>query len=274
MGLDNFITTTAVLVCIIFSGSCSEVTPQNASVLPTNSTSITCEVSGSLLSARYTLTWFKNDVAITATANKYVIHSSNNTLEISNIDFTTDIGPYVCSFVLDNSQVINETVYVYGQAFVKSFDKSKNLVEDDALNLTCKAEGYPTPTVTWFKDGQVLNNTTDRVSFTNYGDVINASVKITKMQFEDAGEYSCEAINEIQGQQYNASATITVRVKDKLAALWPFLGICVEVTVLCIIIFIYERHRQKKLAEEDAKEEAGHLTNSHANRDDVRQRKV
>jgi hypothetical protein len=33
------------------------------------------------------------------------------------------------------------------------------------------------------------------------------------MQFEDAGEYSCEAINEIQGQQYNASATITVRVK-------------------------------------------------------------
>lgn len=50
---------------------------------------------------------------------------------------------------------------------------------------------------------------------------------------------------------------------DKYAALWPFLGICVEVAVLCIIIFIYERRHAKKLAqqeEEEAKqEEAVHL---------------
>ena len=46
---------------------------------------------------------------------------------------------------------------------------------------------------------------------------------------------------------------------DKYAALWPFLGICAEVLVLCIIIFIYEKRRAKKMAEEDAKEEADHL---------------
>lgn len=32
---------------------------------------------------------------------------------------------------------------------------------------------------------------------------------------------------------------------DKYAALWPFLGICAEVAVLCTIIFIYEKRRQK-----------------------------
>jgi neuroplastin len=36
-----------------------------------------------------------------------------------------------------------------------------------------------------------------------------------------------------------------VRVKDKLAALWPFLGICAEVFVLCAIILIYEKRRNK-----------------------------
>jgi hypothetical protein len=32
---------------------------------------------------------------------------------------------------------------------------------------------------------------------------------------------------------------------DKLAALWPFLGIVAEVVILCTIIFIYEKKRNK-----------------------------
>ena len=49
-------------------------------------------------------------------------------------------------------------------------------------------------------------------------------------------------------------------VTDKYAALWPFLGICAEVLILCIIIFIYEKRRATKMAQEDAKEgEADHL---------------
>ena len=44
-------------------------------------------------------------------------------------------------------------------------------------------------------------------------------------------------------------------ISGKYAALWPFLGICAEVIILCVIIFIYERRRAAKLAKEDAKEE-------------------
>lgn len=36
-----------------------------------------------------------------------------------------------------------------------------------------------------------------------------------------------------------------LRVKDKLAALWPFLGICAEVFILCTVILIYEKRRNK-----------------------------
>lgn len=34
-------------------------------------------------------------------------------------------------------------------------------------------------------------------------------------------------------------------ITGKLAALWPFLGICAEVFVLCAIILVYEKRRNK-----------------------------
>lgn len=37
---------------------------------------------------------------------------------------------------------------------------------------------------------------------------------------------------------------------DKYAPLWPFLGICAEVFILCAIIFIYEKKRNKSELEE------------------------
>lgn len=36
----------------------------------------------------------------------------------------------------------------------------------------------------------------------------------------------------------------------KYAALWPFIGICAEVIVLCAIILIYEKKRDKTEMEE------------------------
>lgn len=37
---------------------------------------------------------------------------------------------------------------------------------------------------------------------------------------------------------------------DKYAALWPFLGICAEVIILCAVIIIYEKKRNKTELEE------------------------
>jgi len=43
---------------------------------------------------------------------------------------------------------------------------------------------------------------------------------------------------------------------DKFAALWPFIGICAEVFILCAVIFLYERKQAKQLEKEVEKEEA------------------
>lgn len=87
--------------------------------------------------------------------------------------------------------------------------------------------------------------------------------------------YNCTATNQATGLKYHAAEQGSyVRVKGtasinksswsiylemtkilqsffltfvvgKLAALWPFLGICAEVFILCAIILVYEKRRNK-----------------------------
>jgi len=60
---------------------------------------------------------------------------------------------------------------------------------------------------------------------------------------------SCHAL--ITGIMYAMFYMDTCAVTDKLAAVWPFLGICAEVAVLCTIIFIFEKRRNRKMEEEE-----------------------
>merc|ERR1719458_983604 len=77
-------------------------------------------------------------------------------------------------------------------------------------------------------------------------------LKIEDARYEDRAIYQCEASNDMNDV---SSMQIIVRVKDKYAALYPFVGIVAEVIVLCLIIFICEKRRASKEAVEDEEEE-------------------
>lgn len=148
---------------------------------------------------------------------------------------------------------------------------SKNQVEGDPLTLSCKAYGVPVPEITWFKNDEPLNISDPRISLEPLENVTNAKLIIQNLNFDDRAEYTCFATNGIS----NATMMVLVRVKDKLAALWPFLGICVEVAVLCAIIFIYEKKRVKPDFEEsdtDQNPENKNLSDQKEGQD-IRQRK-
>lgn len=56
----------------------------------------------------------------------------------------------------------------------------------------------------------------------------------------DPGKYVCNGTNS----EGTSQAIIVLRVRNRFAALWPFLGIVAEVLVLVTVIFIYEKRRK------------------------------
>ena len=72
-------------------------------------------------------------------------------------------------------------------------------------------------------------------------------LKISNVALTDHGTYYCNGTNDVMqlAGLDPAQSDGLVRVKGKLAALWPFLGICAEVFILCAIILIYEKRRNK-----------------------------
>ena len=74
--------------------------------------------------------------------------------------------------------------------------QNKTINEGDPLQLTCKASGQPTPTITWTKDGQQLGKT----------------LNIQKSNRTDAGKYVCKADNKVR-EAKTASAQVKVQCK-------------------------------------------------------------
>ncbi|CAN8005081.1 unnamed protein product, partial [Ixodes hexagonus] len=210
--------------------------------------------------------WYKDGVMIPTDGTKYSPNSDTNTLVVNDPSYA-DAGNYTCAVMGGD----NATIVVQTNVTIDVTDISKNQVEGDPLTLSCKAYGVPVPEVSWFKNDEPLNISDPRISLEPLENVTNAKLVIQDLNFDDRAEYTCFATNGIS----NATMMVLVRVKDKLAALWPFLGICVEVAVLCAIIFIYEKKRVKPDFEEsdtDQNPENKNLSDQKEGQD-IRQRK-
>jgi len=119
--------------------------------------------------------------------------------------------------------------------------KSITVVSGDAVKISCSATGSPLPLPIWKNEaGESVGNVTEEVS----GDTVKVTLSIKDVVEEHAGVYICTA--SVPGWDHEVTEKVILRVKDKLAALWPFLGICAEVAILCIIIFLYEHRRMKQ----------------------------
>lgn len=208
-------------------------------------------------------TWYKDGIRIVKDDPQYVITDKNLTI-ISADD--ADAGTYVCE-----SGVIH-TFIAKTRARVEMLPKSINLVEGDPLNLTCVVKGNPMPTVEWFKDGiPVKNPNMTRIELKpSANNVSDAVLYIEHLEDDDRADYMCSISNGVN----DANTTVKIRVKDKLAALWPFLGIVAEVAILCTIILIYEKRRAKQEYDESDTDQNNESKPVADQKDkDVRQRK-
>ena len=83
------------------------------------------------------------------------------------------------------------------------------------VTLHCRVQGFPTPDITWLKDGEFVNDTD--ISYFTSSFTTDSYLTIPSLLISDSGNYSCNASNDLVSLQYATSieGTLTVNREFK-----------------------------------------------------------
>nr|XP_027207640.1 hemicentin-2-like [Penaeus vannamei] len=203
--------------------------------------SISCNMTN-VESTALQLQWFKNDIKLESD-DRIKIFQENSSIYIAEPS-RDDVGEYKCQTAggIPDDPLHKIILVIFLE--IRKMDKSKVVTEGGDLIIECPVEGHPPPGIQWYKDSELIADAINGTQLTlqpNDKEMPNGLLKVTGVQLEHRGNYTCAIISKTQ--KYERS--MFVRVKGVYAALWPFLGILVEMIVLGIIIFIFEKRRAK-----------------------------
>lgn len=181
----------------------------------------------------------------TFTRSGFTSTPSGNDVQLtkSSIELT-DAGVYNCSTSSSSATI---TVQVNK---VSKFSTSYSFTEGDTIDITCPlAFGTTVVTAIWYKDGMLMNNITDkRLTLSSNGKTTDGRFQLSRsVRPTDRGYYTCVTSWQYGSQNY----TTLVRVKEKIAPLWPFIGIVVEVIILALIILFCKESSLRTDAKDD-----------------------
>lgn len=166
--------------------------PSTSQFTEKESTTLSCILNGVSIAKVQSLEWLKNDQPISSGDTTY-INYREMLLNLSNLSHVEHNGNYTCRIKLTNMQELySNTVNlrVNFKSFLKLNNQKKTIVTSEkmSLNLTCEAEGYPTPDIHWSFNSNNLNSNFI-VNKLEYG--MKSSLILTNISISDNGTYSC-----------------------------------------------------------------------------------
>ncbi|XP_072556151.1 basigin isoform X2 [Paramormyrops kingsleyae] len=183
--------------------------------------------------------WTRNGNVIEETRSTSTVGFTQYKVDKTDIKFG---GAFSCVFIAATE--FNESIKLSVVPHVVAPKHNEHVTENDKAVLMCESSTYP-PIDKWrwsFTDDS--KNKKDITEDEKY--IIKIEPNKTTLYINnpasnmDSGSYTCHGSNDMG----EFSDDITLRVRSRLAALWPFLGIVVEVIVLVTIIFIFEKRRK------------------------------
>uniref|UniRef100_A0AAR2KQZ6 Hemicentin 1 n=1 Tax=Pygocentrus nattereri TaxID=42514 RepID=A0AAR2KQZ6_PYGNA len=175
--------------------------PSTLDVILNNHITLPCRAVGS---PRPTITWQKEGINIFTSGKSDFTVLPSGSLQISRAK-VEDAGTYMCVAQNPAGTALGKTkLRVQVPPVITSNTKSYTVAVDGSVTLQCQAKGYPTPSVSWHKDGQPLaESVRQRV-------LSSGSLHVAFAQPGDTGRYTCTAANVAGSSSVDMSLTILI----------------------------------------------------------------
>ncbi|XP_049824864.1 neogenin isoform X2 [Aethina tumida] len=213
--IGSIISRTATLSIAKLNGFLEE--PRNQTVYSGQKAHFACSVDASPPSkVRWRIRWLKDERPLQIDELRMTVLPSG-ALEIDEVQ-ESDQGWYRCNATGYNSHKLSRgaslTINGDQETAPPSFiaePRSMHVIEGQNVSLDCAANGNPTPTISWLKDGYTIDMNDLDSRFSLVGSTY--SLRITRIKEEDAGTYQCRAEN--REDSIDRSAMIQVQVPPK-----------------------------------------------------------
>ncbi|XP_014669845.1 PREDICTED: peroxidasin homolog [Priapulus caudatus] len=165
--------------------------------------SLECVADGS---PRPQIVWTKDSAAL-PNLDKYRVDQQTGTLEIRFVR-PEDHGLYRCSATNEYGSVsASAHVRVFSPPLLVEEPENAQHLQGEIGEFRCLAEGYPTPAISWFFNGNPIREDNPRYDFISGG----TTLRLALLTLGDTGSYECNALNNLGNMR--ASARLIVRPK-------------------------------------------------------------
>ncbi|XP_041051101.1 vascular endothelial growth factor receptor kdr-like isoform X1 [Carcharodon carcharias] len=126
----------------------------------------------------------------------------------------SDKGTYICKVLNKNISQNRTKVIVIEEPFIEASFKTQNplriLAGGKPVKLAVKVNAFPTPEVSWYKNGKLITHNQTCYTQNHY------ALKIMRVSKDDEGNYTISLTNKLHNLQKNLTITLRVLAKPQI----------------------------------------------------------